>query len=166
MVALLFEASSGRSLDVTPVEKNSKITFLELEKMIGGSISIMFSDFFENQIIVMNNRVYDSEAGLPRNAEISECFQREMYGNVLICEEKYLPIETWETHFVTAQNVIYHTFGRVVVSFNCNTHERCLIKDGVCIDSFVCGDNYLIDQHYSYLAKICVDVAKMNSFRV
>lgn len=163
MIALLFDAKTGESKDVTP-QPGSIITFPELQKMLGGNIEVMFSDLFENQIVVMNKFCYDSSKGLPRNEEMTGVFPVPIYGNVLICEEKILPFKSWETYFVTLDSMMFHAFGNnVQVSYNFNTGERKLVKNGKCIDSMICDEHYTLDEHTKYLSRLMVDVGKMDS---
>lgn len=165
MIALLFEAETGKSIDITPAN-GQKMSFRALQGLIGKDIQIMFSDLFENQIIVMNKYVYERGHSLFLNEEMTGCFNREMYGNVIISEERFLPIETWKTHFLTGRKIMYHKFGQsVVVSYNLETNERCLIKNGTCIDSVICGEDYTTTKHYDFLKNICVDLARMSSFK-
>ena len=164
MIALLFEAKSGEMKKLTP-KNGEKFTYPDLQEMLEGNIDIMFLDAFENKIIVINKHCFSGgKHDLVLNEEMTGVFPMPVYGNVLICEEKYLPFETWTTHFVLSENIMYHSFGDdVQVSYNLTTDKRKLFKNGRCIDSVICENNYTADEHCKYLCRLTLDVGKMNS---
>lgn len=164
MTTLLFIASTGKTLEVFP-ENGKKFSMIELRTLLGGKIKIMFSNLFVGNVIVMDEHVFDGK-DLQLNEEMAGCFNTPMYGNVIICESKYLTIKSWTTFFMVADNVIYHDFGNGFrVSFNFNTLERKLLKYGECIDTTVCDTSYFVEKHCQYLFARAMESEQIDSLK-
>lgn len=164
MVTILFKAQTGESVEITPSDRK-KFNFPELQEMTDGKIKIMFSGMFEGQVIIMNEHAFDGK-DLQLNEEMTGCFKTPVYGNVIICESKYLPIKSWTTFFMAADNVIYHDFGNGFrVSFNFTTLERKLLKYGECIDTQTCDTSYFVEKHCQYLFARAIESEQIDSLK-
>lgn len=164
MVTLLFKAQTGESLEITPSDRK-KFSYRELQAMLEGNIRIMFSNLFIGNVIVMNEHVFDGK-DLTLNEEMTGCFSTPMYGNIIICETKYMPIKSWTSFFSPTDNVIYHDFGNGFrVSFNFTTLERKLLKYGECIDTTTCNASYFVEKHCQYLFARAMESEQIDSLK-
>lgn len=164
MVTLLFIAQTGKTLEVLP-ENGKKFSMIELRTLLGSKIKIMFSDMFEGQVVIMNEHAFDGKH-LYLNEEMTGCFKTPVYGNVIICEVKYMPVKSWTTFFMAADNVMYHDFGNGFrVSFNFNTLERKLLKYGECIDTTTCDASYFVEKHCGYLFARAIESEQIDSLK-
>ena len=69
----------------------------------------------------------------------------------------------WETEFVTADDLMIHTFSeRVQVVTNIKTGEIKTIRDGEVIDK---RNDLAISEYERFLLNVAVDSAKLNYFK-